>query len=141
MKHSGLNFSIFSARVTHLQLRQIHFATVSHAVSQPGLDLGGSFGRFHVARRFGRKLQTPFIGFGKGQSHELLGRSERPSDRGRPRMRNRPPSLAIQVLAESHHPHSDFTSRSLLRMAGDATFNQPSKPRLFGLLPFLWQYF
>ena len=84
-----------------MQLRQIHFATVTHAVSQPGLDLGGSFGRFYVARRFGRKLQTPFIGFGKGQSHELLGRLERPSDRGRPRMRNRPPSLAIQVLAES----------------------------------------
>jgi hypothetical protein len=54
-----------------------------------------------MARRFGRKLQTPFIGFGKEQSHESLGRSERPSDRGRPRMRNRPPSLAIQILAES----------------------------------------
>jgi hypothetical protein len=54
-----------------------------------------------MARRFGRKLQTPFIGFGKGQSHELLGRSERPADRGRLRMRNRPPSLAIQILAES----------------------------------------
>jgi hypothetical protein len=73
----------------------------SSGSSREGLDLGGSFGRFQMARRFGRKLQTPFIGFGKEQSHESLGRSERPSDRGRPRMRNRPPSLAIQILAES----------------------------------------
>jgi len=65
--------------------------------SREGLDLGASFGRFQVARRFGRKLQTPFIGFGKGQSHESLGRSERPADRGAiPVMRTWPPSLAIQ---------------------------------------------
>ena len=54
------------------------------------------------ARRFGRKLQTPFIGFGKEQSHESFGRSERPADRGAiPVMRTWPPSLAIQILAES----------------------------------------
>ena len=70
--------------------------------SREGFDLGGSFGRFLVARRFGRKLQTPFIGFGKGQGHESLGRSERPSDRGKPCMRNRPPSLAIQIFFGVH---------------------------------------
>jgi len=32
-------------------------------------------------RRSGRKLQTPFNGFGKGQDHESFGRSERPTDR------------------------------------------------------------
>lgn len=54
----------------------------------------------HLARRFGRKLQTPFIGFGKGQSHESFGRSERPADRGEvPVMRTWPPSLAIQIFA------------------------------------------
>jgi hypothetical protein len=42
--------------------------------SREGLDLGGSFGRFGMARRFGRKLQTPFIGFGKGQSQLLSSR-------------------------------------------------------------------
>ncbi len=42
--------------------------------SREGLDLGGSFGRFQMARRFGRKLQTPFIGFGKGQSQLLSSR-------------------------------------------------------------------
>ncbi len=70
--------------------------------SQEGLDLGGFFGRIRLARRFGRKLQTPFIGFGKGQGHESFGRSERPADRGSfPVMRTWPPSLAIQILAES----------------------------------------
>ena len=42
--------------------------------SREGLDLGGSFGRFLMARRFGRKLQTPFIGFGKGQGQLLSSR-------------------------------------------------------------------
>ena len=42
--------------------------------SREGLDLGGSFGRFLVARRFGRKLQTTFIGFGKGQGQILSSR-------------------------------------------------------------------
>ena len=42
--------------------------------SREGLDLGGSFGRFLMARRFGRKLQTPFIGFGKGQGQLLSPR-------------------------------------------------------------------
>lgn len=42
--------------------------------SREGLDLGGSFGRFLMARRFGRKLQTPFIGFGKGQGQPLSSR-------------------------------------------------------------------
>ena len=44
-----------------------------HGISQPGLDLGGSVSRFLLARRFGRKLQTPFIGFGKGQGHFTVG--------------------------------------------------------------------
>ena len=42
--------------------------------SWAGLDLGDSFGRFRLARRFGRKLQTPFIGFGKGQGQLLSSR-------------------------------------------------------------------
>ena len=46
----------------------------SGGISREGLDLGGSFGRFQVARRFGRKLQTPFIGFGKGQGQLLSSR-------------------------------------------------------------------
>ncbi len=45
-----------------------------HGISQPGLDLGGSVSRFFLARRFGRKLQTPFIGFGKGQGQLLSTR-------------------------------------------------------------------
>ena len=41
----------------------------SSGSSREGLDLGGSFGKLEMARRCGRKLQTPFLGFGKGQSH------------------------------------------------------------------------
>gem|GEM_PF-2602895 len=71
-----------------------------------------------MARRFGRKLQTPFIGFGKGQS-------QLPSSRLRVLFRK--PCNHLQASRQFVATFSDSTA------VGDVGMGNPGNPRQFSI--------